>query len=120
MHERQTIFVSENDLFLVLLNLITNSALAMSKSKEKKISLSLKSSSRDGKSFHLLVVSDTGCGIPQELRVKIFQANFTTGNTGNGLGLSIVKSTMENMGGFIEVESEENIATNFHLYFPVC
>lgn len=58
---------------------------------------------------------DNGSGIPLHDRENIFKPNFTTKSTGMGLGLSISKSIIENMGGEIYFETEENIGTTFYI-----
>lgn len=113
--------MSENQLFLILLNLCTNACTAMQLSKDKNVEIVLRPFSKEQKSYCCLSVHDTGCGIEPANRIKIFQAYFTSKNElhGHGLGLAIVKSMLEELGGYIEVESEVNIGTAFHLYFPM-
>ncbi|GAB1416860.1 hypothetical protein MASR2M117_22660 [Paludibacter sp.] len=60
-----------------------------------------------------ITFKDNGCGIPQSDINNIFKPNFTTKTTGMGLGLSISKSIIENMGGTISFETEENNGTTF-------
>ena len=64
-------------------------------------------------------VRDEGVGIPQEHIELIFHPYFTTGQTGNGLGLAIVHSIMEKHDGHICVESELNKGTCFTLFMPI-
>ncbi len=64
-------------------------------------------------------ISDTGCGIPEDLKDKIFRPFFTTKEKGTGLGLAIVKSIIDAHGGEVLVESEENKGTTVILRFPV-
>lgn len=66
-------------------------------------------------------VSDTGCGIPQELIARIFEPFFTTKEKGKGtgLGLPIVLRVLKEAGGFVEVDSVPGHGTTFHLYFPL-
>jgi signal transduction histidine kinase len=65
-------------------------------------------------------VGDSGCGIPESIRVKIFDIFFTTKKVGegSGLGLDIVKKIIEKHGGRIEVESEVGVGTTFSIYLP--
>ena len=68
----------------------------------------------------IVSVSDTGKGIPEEIREKIFQPFFTTQPAGEGigLGLDIVKKIIEKHQGKISVESEEGKGTTFCVYLP--
>jgi PAS domain S-box-containing protein len=63
-------------------------------------------------------ISDTGHGISKEILPKIFDPFFTTKEKGNGLGLSICHSIITKHQGFIDVESEEEKGTTFHIYLP--
>lgn len=65
-------------------------------------------------------IQDTGVGISEEARDRIFDAFFTTKEGGTGLGLSIVYQLVENMDGRIEVSSEEGPKTAFSVFFPLC
>jgi CRP-like cAMP-binding protein/putative methionine-R-sulfoxide reductase with GAF domain len=67
----------------------------------------------------LIEFSDTGCGIPEEIRHRIFEAFFTHGKKhGTGLGLAIVKKIMEDHKGTVELESETGKGTTVRLVFP--
>ena len=65
-------------------------------------------------------VSDTGSGIPEELREKIFQAFFTTkkAGEGSGLGLDIVKKIIDKHGGKIDFVSKVGFGTTFTIWLP--
>ncbi len=66
----------------------------------------------------LIAVSDTGPGIPEEVRGRLFQSFVTAGKRGGtGLGLAIVKKTMDEHGGRVEVSSGPTGAC-FELRFP--
>ncbi|MFQ5636902.1 MAG: response regulator, partial [bacterium] len=75
---------------------------------------------RDGKCRLLFSISDTGIGIPQENRARIFDKFSQVDNTttrrfgGSGLGLSICKSLVELMGGRLEFESQEGVGSTFY------
>ncbi|EKD28445.1 MAG: signal transduction histidine kinase, nitrogen specific, NtrB [uncultured bacterium] len=66
-----------------------------------------------------IIFSDTGIGIPNDIKEKIFDPFFTTKAKGLGLGLSVIKKIMEDHEGKIEVESEEGKGTNISLVFPM-
>ena len=65
-----------------------------------------------------LEVSDTGCGIPAELRARIFDPFFTTKHTGHGLGLAAMLGILRGHQGGLRLESEVGRGTTFHLYLP--
>jgi signal transduction histidine kinase len=64
-------------------------------------------------------VSDTGPGIPNEFKDKLFTAFFTTKSTGSGLGLTISSQIIKNHGGTIEVESNEGEGSTFIITLPL-
>ncbi len=65
----------------------------------------------------LLEILDTGPGIPKEVLPRLFIPFFTTkGSKGSGLGLPMVKKFVEDMGGRIEVLSEEGRGTCFRIW----
>lgn len=64
-------------------------------------------------------IEDSGKGIEKVLQDKIFIPNFTTKSSGTGLGLAFVKQAIENAGGTVGFNSEENVGTTFFLTFPL-
>lgn len=70
--------------------------------------------------FVEIVVSDTGCGIPQENLKKLFDPFFTTKpvGTGTGLGLSIVYEIITFHGGRIDVTSQLGQGSRFRILLP--
>ena len=71
--------------------------------------------------YVLVEIIDTGTGIPPAIIQKIFEPFFSTKEVGSGtgLGLATVYGIIKQTGGYILVESRENIGTNFSLFFPV-
>lgn len=65
-------------------------------------------------------IKDEGVGIPQDRLPRLFEPFFTTKRTGEGtgLGLSTAYGIVKQTGGFIFVDSEENVGTTFFLMFP--
>ena len=66
-----------------------------------------------------LVVSDTGVGLDEDSRARIFEPYFSTKVTGTGLGMTIAKRNIELNGGTIEVQSERGRGTTVILSLPV-
>jgi signal transduction histidine kinase/ActR/RegA family two-component response regulator len=68
-----------------------------------------------------LNVVDSGSGIPQKYLDKIFDPFFSSKNEGQGtgLGLSVVYGILKTHNGIIDVKSNENVGTHFHIYFPI-
>jgi two-component system NtrC family sensor kinase len=68
----------------------------------------------------LIEFNDTGCGIPEDLRDRIFEPLFTTKGEGKGtgLGLSISRDIVESHGGTIELESIPGRGTTFTIRLP--
>ena len=65
----------------------------------------------------LITVDDTGLGIPEENKIRIFENGFSTKGKNRGTGLYQVKTMVENLGGKINVESQENVGSSFFVYF---
>ena len=70
--------------------------------------------------YVLLLVSDTGSGIPPELLPRIFEPFFTTKpiDHGTGLGLSTVSRIIAQHSGFLNVKSDPGHGTTFEVYLP--
>ena len=109
----------------VTLNLLSNALRATPRGGRVRLTLAA-SSFKSGEGVHeypsvSLVVDDTGCGIAEELLGQIFEPFFTTWADagGAGLGLTVVKSIVDEHGGTITVLSEKNIGTRFTVHFPV-
>jgi nitrogen-specific signal transduction histidine kinase len=72
-------------------------------------------------SYAEIAVQDTGTGIDKETLERIFEAFFTTKESGKGtgLGLSIVKGILKENDGFIDVDSKPGGGATFSIYLPV-
>jgi two-component system, NtrC family, nitrogen regulation sensor histidine kinase NtrY len=101
----------------VLANLIDNAAEAMQDAifREIQISSALVSS-RDAVE---IVVADTGHGVSQELKERLFLPYFSTKKRGTGLGLAIVSRIIEDHRGTIRVEENQPVGTKFIIELPV-
>ena len=105
----------------VLINLLTNARDAMRDQGHGRVIIS----TRVIEDQLELSVSDTGSGIPADMRDKIFQPFVTTKdandhkNSGTGLGLAICRTIVENHGGIIQVESEVGRGTTMTVRLPL-
>jgi two-component system, cell cycle sensor histidine kinase and response regulator CckA len=72
------------------------------------------------RSYVVILVRDTGAGIPPEILDRILEPFFTTkeAGKGTGLGLSTTVGIVKNHGGFLTVESELDRGTSFKIYLP--
>jgi PAS domain S-box-containing protein len=112
----------------VLLNLFVNTADAMPKGGNLFIATS-NATHNDIKSkqyqpepgdYVRLTVSDTGIGMDEKVRERIFDPFFSTKETGKGtgLGLASVYGIVKNHGGYIEVKSGKGRGTVFNIFIP--
>lgn len=113
--ELPKIMASTNQLRQVLLNMFKNAKEAMPKGG----TLTIRTSREDN---NILVhIQDTGMGIPEDIKDKIFEAFFTTKQKvkGVGLGLSVCYGIIKGHGGDIQVESEEGKGAIFTIRLPI-
>jgi PAS domain S-box-containing protein len=96
----------------ILNNLVLNAIQAMPDGGELTISAQLE----DGRP--IVAVSDTGVGIPEEARAKMFKPLFTTKPKGQGFGLAVVKKLCEDLKIDVSYVSKVGRGTTFTLKFP--
>jgi signal transduction histidine kinase len=110
------ILVHPGEIEQVLVNLLMNAADAMEGRAERVATLG--ASAEGGRV--LLWVRDTGPGIPPELREKIFEPFYTTkkGRSGTGLGLSVSRRIVKDLGGELRLESAVGAGSTFTVALP--
>jgi len=114
--EKSRILGDENQLLNCIINLANNGAQAM---KGKGI-LSLETENKEKETISLSI-NDQGEGIPSDKLEKIFEPFYTNKDEGKGtgLGLALVKKTVESHKGIIEVRSKPGTGSSFTLTFPL-
>jgi two-component system, NtrC family, nitrogen regulation sensor histidine kinase NtrY len=96
----------------VFINIIRNAIQAIQESGTITAVTSLE------KHICIIRISDTGPGIPEEIRTRIFEPNFSTKTEGMGLGLAIARRVIEDHGGTISCSSERGKGTTFEIRLP--
>jgi len=104
----------------VILNLLINAAQAIESLGRPKGGTIRFSSRREGDMIELSI-SDNGCGINSDCFPRLFDPFYTTKpvGEGTGLGLAISHGIVAGHGGRIEVESQPNEGTCFHVFLPI-
>jgi PAS domain S-box-containing protein len=124
-----TIRADADQLEQVFLNFFLNAMDAMKKggelavttqvqTDERWIAAITRSNGESGEVLHI-TIRDTGEGIRKEDIPHVFDPFFTTKDYGTGLGLSVVHGIIQEHGGQIEVESEVQKGTAFHILLPL-
>jgi len=99
----------------IYVNLFKNALEAMREDVEGRIV----ATARREKGMAYSSVSDTGCGIPDELQDKIFEPSFSTKTSGTGLGLAIARHSIAVLGGTIGFEPQLSGGTLFFVRLPL-
>ena len=120
--------IEEDNLFItgdssrlkqILANLINNAVVYTQESGEVEVTI------KKENNFAVIKVSDNGIGIPEDEQDRIFERFYrvdkarSRNSGGTGLGLSIVKYLVENLNGFITVESKLGLGTTFIVKLPI-
>lgn len=111
--------VDPNQIQQVFLNLLINSADAME--EKGRIAISSRMADDDGNKFVELEFTDTGPGIPEDIRGRVFEPFFTTkpAGKGTGLGLAVSYGIIKKHDGQIFVKSEQGKGASFFIRLPV-
>lgn len=107
----------------VFLNLLLNAVEAMPRGGDIEMRFDRReetfSSDEAPKTFAVAEVIDNGPGIPHHQLERLFDPFFTTKNNGTGLGLSLSNRIVEEHGGFLRVESQEDRGAHFWIFIPM-
>ena len=110
----------EGELQNVFLNLCTNAKDAITGKGKLRVRTERKRYVGH-REFALIEIEDTGQGIDEDIKEKIFEPYFTTKDNGTnlGMGLYLVDKIIREHGGFVELQSEKNKGTKFSIYLPL-
>jgi two-component system nitrogen regulation sensor histidine kinase NtrY len=98
----------------IITNLVTNARQAESDDRKLMINVDIEQHQRRV----TISVQDNGIGIPENIYERIFEPNFTSKNSGMGLGLSMVRKMVEDYKGEIIVKSEVGKGSTFTITLP--
>jgi two-component system sensor kinase FixL len=101
----------------VVLNLLMNGMEAMTAVNDRPKILMIRSEARRGQIF--IAVQDSGVGLSEEVKARLFEPFFTTRTKGMGMGLSISRSIIEAHGGRLWGESNDAGGSTFQFTLPV-
>jgi CheY-like chemotaxis protein/two-component sensor histidine kinase len=120
LHAHAHVRGNESRLGQVFLNLIVNAAQAIPEGRANENEIRIVTS-RDGRGNAVVEISDTGCGIPDELAKQLFAPFITTKpvGVGTGLGLTICQRIVTGFGGEISFESRVGHGTKFRVTLPI-
>jgi PAS domain S-box-containing protein len=114
-HEVKKINVDPDLLKRVLSNLTLNAIQAMPNGGK----LTIQAFKKPETGATIMTIQDTGVGIPDEVKNKLFTPMFTTKSKGQGFGLAVCKRLIEAMKGTITFESENGEGTKFIIELPM-
>ena len=118
-----SILFEETKLKIIIHNILSNSIDAIEKVKPKlgHIIIATVLNSSDNRTYVELRIQDNGCGIPNEIKEKIYLKGFTTrkSENGTGLGLYLVKELLSSHGSRIYFDSNVGKGTTWFIRFPL-
>jgi nitrogen fixation/metabolism regulation signal transduction histidine kinase len=112
---RSVVFADKDQMIRTFNNLIKNSIQAITPERKGVIDIEMLNEKRS----LLIIIRDNGTGISEEIKDKIFEPNFTTKNSGMGMGLSIIKNIIISTGGKIWLDTQMNKGTTFFVSLPL-
>ena len=113
---KNNIMINMDRIYLsrIITNLVTNAKQAQSDERKLIINVDVEQHQRRV----MVSIQDNGIGIPENMYERIFEPNFTSKNSGMGLGLSMVRKMVEDYKGEISVKSEVGKGSTFTITLP--
>lgn len=104
------VFADREQMRRVIVNLLKNAGQSIPEGRPGKVDVTL----REVGGRVEVRIRDNGCGVPEEIRERIFEPNFTTKTSGSGLGLALCHRIIQNFGGEIGFSTELGVGTEFY------
>ncbi len=113
---KNDIYIKMDKIYLarIFTNMISNAKQAVFEGRKSEIKVSVEHFNKKVS----IIIEDNGMGIPKDKLEQIFEPNFTTKNSGMGLGLTMVRKMIEEYKGEISVKSEIEKGTKFTIILP--
>lgn len=112
------VLATERQLAHLVANLLVNAAQAIAEGDAASNRIAIRTGSNE-RGWAVIEIEDTGAGIPDELKAKIFESYFTTKRgRGSGLGLTISREIVDELGGELRLTSEPGKGTLFRIELP--
>ncbi|PSL32058.1 sensor histidine kinase [Chitinophaga ginsengisoli] len=110
------IFADKTQMNRLFTNLLQNAVQALPEGRVGHVTIAME---QVEEGWVVVSVEDNGEGIPPEIQPKIFVPNFTTKNSGTGLGLAMCKNIVEQARGEIWFETQLTVGTTFYVRLPL-
>lgn len=114
--ERPPVFSFDKDqIKRAMINILDNAVAAI----DQKGTIAVKTLYDRAMKLAVMEIADTGCGIPPDIKSRLFEPYFSTKKTGTGLGLSIVASIVSDHQGYVRLRDNHPQGTVFRIELPV-
>lgn len=113
-HDNIMMKIDKDYLARIIINLVTNASQAKADNRKSVINVDIEKIEKRIK----IIVNDNGVGISPDKLEKIFDPNFTSKNSGMGIGLTMVKRMVEDYNGTVTVVSEVDKGATFTISMP--
>lgn len=113
---RVQVYADKEQLMRVFINMVKNGLQSIPEGRKGLIRIALRAEEDQRVT---ILFSDNGKGIPEEIRDRLFQPNFTTKSGGMGMGLAISYNIIRSLGGKIWYETEMDRGTTFFVQLPL-
>lgn len=110
------VYADKTQLNRLFTNLLQNAIQAIPENRAGHVMINMTAASSE---WVIVSVQDNGQGISPEIQSKIFVPNFTTKNSGTGLGLAMCKNIVEQARGEIWFDTRHNVGTVFYVKLPL-